>query len=190
MNLVLLDELSNIHAIIAMGGQIAAIVICVFLLILFVVVLAVNLALAFLLAWVREKVELIKLLRPTVNSVNKSSEAALRGVAPSAEEKPIIHTVAAVPGGAHAADQKVDQISGRVASAVIEFRARTVQAQTIVKAFLLPGLVYRQRIRPGAPMPELPPSEMAQEQPVERGDGMVDERQSVVAGQAGNVSTR
>jgi hypothetical protein len=186
MNLVLLD----VNPIIATGGQIAAIIICVFLLVLFVLVLAVNLALGFLLAWVREKVELIKLLRPTVNSVNKSSEAALRGVEPSAEEKPIIHTVASVPGGAHAMDQKVNQASERVANAVIEFRARTVQAQTIVKAFLLPGLMYRQRIRSGAPVPELPLSETAREQLIEQDGGVAGERQSVVAGQAGDVPTR
>lgn len=178
MSFVLLDA----NPIIAMGGQIAAIIICVFLLILFVLVLAINLALGFLLAWVREKVELIKLLRPTVNSVNKSSEAALHGVAPSAEENPIIHTIATLPGGVHAADQKIVQASERVAGAMIEFRARTVQVQTVVKAFLLPGLMSKQHIQPGESVPELPLSEAVKEQPAERGDSMTEERQSVVAG--------
>ena len=183
MSFVLLDELSNIQALIAMGGQIAAIIICASLLILFVLVLAVNLALGFLFAWVREKIELIKLLRPTVDSVNKSSEAALRGVAPSAEENPIIHTIATLPGGVHAVDQKVVQASERVAGAVIEFRARTVQVQTVVKAFLLPGLMRKQRIQRGESVPELPPLEVVEEQSAERGDGILtEERKSVVAG--------
>ena len=190
MSFVLLDELSNIHTIIAMGGQIAAIIICVFLLILFVLVLAVNLAMGFLLAWVREKAELIKLVRPTVDSVNKSSEAALRGVAPSAEENPITHTIATLPGGVHAADQKVVQASERVAGAVIEFRARTVQVQTVVKAFLLPGLMNKQRIQAGESVPELSPLEAAKEQPVERNDGMTEERQSVGAGRTNDGPAR
>jgi hypothetical protein len=191
MSFVLLDELSNIQTFIAMGGQIAAIIICAFVLILFLLVLAVNLALAFLFAWVREKAELIKLLRPTVDSVNKSSKAALRGVAPAAEENPIIDAIAAVPGGVHTADQKVAQASERVAKAVIEFRARTVQVQTVVKAFLLPGLMSKQRTRTGEAVPELPPADEAvKERPAGRGDSTTEERQSVVAGRTSDSLAR
>jgi hypothetical protein len=41
----------------------------------------------------------------------------------------------------HAFDKKVEQSTDRVANAVIEFRARTVQVQTIVKVFLLPHMM-------------------------------------------------
>jgi hypothetical protein len=44
----------------------------------------------------------------------------------------------------HALDQRAERVTDRVAKAAIEVRARTVQIQTIVKTFLLPGLVTRQ----------------------------------------------
>lgn len=183
MGPVLLDA----NPIIATGGQIAAIIICAFLLVLFVLILAVNLALGFVLSWVREKSELIKMLRPTVDSVNKSSEATLRGVSPAAEENAIVRTIATVPGGARVVDQKVDQVSGRVANAVIEFRARTVQAQTVVQAFLLPGL-NRQRIRAAVPIPELPASEVELEQSYGRDSGVAGEQQTAMTSQTNDVS--
>jgi len=55
--------------------------------------------------------------------------------------------VAEVPWLVHTIDKQVDQGSERVTKAVIEFRARTVQVQTIVKAFFLPGLVKREAVR-------------------------------------------
>lgn len=142
MRLTLLDA----NPIIATGGQIAAIILCVFLLVSVILMLAVNLGLAFVLAWIREKANAIKLLRPTVNSVNKSSEAALQGKEIEAlEESKVAHTVAAVPGSVHNIDQKVDQASRQVANAAIEFRARTAQAQAIVMTFLAPN-TYRQKV--------------------------------------------
>ncbi|WP_040447565.1 hypothetical protein [Ktedonobacter racemifer] len=44
----------------------------------------------------------------------------------------------------HALDQRVERVTDRVAKAAIEVRVRTVQIPTIVKTFLLPGLVTRQ----------------------------------------------
>ena len=142
MRLTLLDA----NPIIATGGQIAAIILCIFLLISVVLMLAVNLGLTFLLAWIREKANAIKLLRPTVDSVNKSSEAALQGKEIEAiEESKVAHTVAALPAGVHNIDQQVNQVSSKVANAAIEFRARTAQAQAIAMAFLAPN-AYRQKM--------------------------------------------
>jgi cytoskeletal protein RodZ len=145
MSLMLLDA----NPIIAAGGQIAAIILCVFLLISVLLMLAINLGLAFLLSWIREKVNVIKLLRPTVDSVNKSSEAALQGrEIETTEENKVARTVASLPGTVHTIDQKVDQISSKVANAAIEFRARTAQAQAIVKTFLAPGTNRQKVIQP------------------------------------------
>ena len=127
--------------ILAMWGQIAAIVICVFVLIFVLLAVAFNVLMAFAMTWVREKVDLIKMLRPTVESINKASESVSQGVAPIANENAIVRTVASLPTKIHAVDKKVEQSTDRVAEAVIEFRARTVQVQTVVKAFLLPGLM-------------------------------------------------
>jgi hypothetical protein len=135
-----------VNPILAAWGQVAAIVICFYILVFVLIALAFNVGMSFGLAWVREKVQLLKLLRPYVDSVNKTSEAAVQGVPPTENENKIVQTVAEVPMRLHTIDKQVDQVSDRIANAVIEFRARTVQAQTIVKAFFLPGLVKREPV--------------------------------------------
>jgi hypothetical protein len=123
------------------AGQISAVVICFYVLISVVLMLAVNVALALAFAWVRDKVELVKMLRPKIKEVNDAAIAGSKGVVPAEDASPIARTVARVPAAAHTAEKKVEQVTDRVAEGVIEFRARMVQAQTIAKAFFLPGLV-------------------------------------------------
>src|SRR5207248_10831787 len=127
-------------------GQVAAIVICFYILVFVLIAVAFNLGMSFGLAWVREKVELLKLLRPYVDSVNKTSEAAVQGVPPTENENKIVQVVAEVPVRVHTIDKQVDQGSERVTRSVIEFRARTVQVQTIVKASVLAGLLKREAV--------------------------------------------
>ena len=137
-------SVAAVNPILEMGGQIAAIIICLFTFILVVVTLVLHLALAFSFTWVREKAELIKQPRPKLEHMNKAAEAALQGVEPAESESPVVRVVADVPVQVHALDRKVDQVSDRVADAVIELRSRTMQAQTIVKAFLAPGSLRRE----------------------------------------------
>jgi hypothetical protein len=127
-------------------GQGAAIVLLLYFLILVLLGLGLTLGLMFGLAWVREKTELIKKLRPTVESVNTTTESAIKGnlPAPMASDNKIVRAVAEVPARVHDIDQKIEQGSDRVAEVVIEFRARTQMTKAIVKAFFLPGLTYRQ----------------------------------------------
>jgi len=131
----------------AAWGQIAAIVLLLYLFILIVVGLVLALALLLGLTWVRQKAELIKKLRPTVDSINTTTEAAIHGTLspPSSQyaddtNDKIARSVAKVPVYAHTAEQKIEHGSDRVAGAVIEFRARTEMAKGILKAFFLPGL--------------------------------------------------
>lgn len=130
-------------------GQVAAIVILLYLFVLIVVGVALALVLLLGLTWVRQKVELIKKLRPTVDSINTTSEAALKGLPPGSHyagddtKDKIVRSVAQVPTYAHTVEQKVEQGSDRVAEVVIEFRARTEMAKGMLKAFFLPGLTER-----------------------------------------------
>lgn len=126
-------------------GQGAAIVLLLYFLILVLLGLGLTLGLMFGLGWVREKTELIKKLRPTVESVNTTTELAIKGnlPAPTANSNKVIRTVAEVPARVHNIEQKIEQGSDRVAGVVIEFRARTQMTKTIVKAFFLPGLIHR-----------------------------------------------
>ena len=129
-------------------GQAAAIVMLLYFLIVILLGLGLTLGLMFGLAWVREKTELIKKLRPTVESVNTTTESAIKGnlPAPTAHDNKIVRTVATVPARAHDIEQKVEQGSDRVAGVVIEFRARTQMAKGIARAFFLPGLTHRPHI--------------------------------------------
>ena len=63
----------------AMAGQIAAIVLLLFMLVNILVGLALAVALLFGLSWVREKAALVKKLRPVVDSVNITAVAAIKG---------------------------------------------------------------------------------------------------------------
>ena len=137
-----------VNPILEMGGQIAAIIICVFTFLLVVISLALHFALAFATTWVREKTELIKVPRPKLESVNKATEDALQGVEPTALENPVVRAVSEVPARVQTVDRKVGQVSDRVAGTLIEVRARTVQAQTILKAFLAPGAYRREQALP------------------------------------------
>jgi hypothetical protein len=133
--LVLLD----VNPVLAGFGQLAAIIICLFSVIFIVSAVAFNAALALGTGWLREKANLIKMLRPTVDSVNKTSEAAMQGHTPAQDSNAIIRNIAKVPQGVQVADKKVDEATEKVAKAVIEFHARSVQVQTIAKAFLFPN---------------------------------------------------
>lgn len=126
-------------------GQAAALVMLLYFLIVILLGLGLTLGLMFGLAWVREKTELIKKLRPTVESINTTTESAIKGnlPAPTSHDNKIVRVAASVPARAHDIEQKVEQGSDRVASGVIEFRARTQMAKGIVKALFLPGLTHK-----------------------------------------------
>ncbi len=143
----------------AIGGQIAAFILVLELLLFVVIALALNAVLTLAFAWVREKAELVKKLRPVVDSVNATTEAAIKGTPPPAGAvdtiklpvgasdtiNTVVRTMAQIPAQANAVEEKIEQGTDRVAYALIEFRARTVMVQGIVKAFFLPGLTTRQR---------------------------------------------
>jgi hypothetical protein len=121
------------------------ILIALYLFVVILIGLALALVLLLVLSWLRQKTELIKRLRPTVESVNTTSEAAIQGKLPppSDSDNKLVRTVAEVPQYAHIAEQKVEMASDRVAHVVIEYRARTEMVKGMAKAFFLPGLTHR-----------------------------------------------
>lgn len=131
----------------ALWGQAAAIFLLFYMLVFIIIGVALAAVLMFGLTWVREKAELIKRLRPTVDSVNTTTEAAVRGDMPvvQANDNKVVRTIAEVPSYVHTLDNKVEQGSDRVAGVVIEFRARTVMAKQMLKSFFLPGLKQSQQ---------------------------------------------
>lgn len=129
----------------AAWGQIAAIILLLYLLVFILIGLVIALALLSGMTWVREKIELIKRVRPVVNSVNSTTQAAIDGTLPQAreDENMVVRTAVEIPAYTRTLEAKVDQGSNRVASTVIEIRARTMMAKGVAKALFLPGLTNR-----------------------------------------------
>jgi hypothetical protein len=123
--------LADNNPILATGGEIAAIVIGLYSFIFIILTVVFGLTMDATFTWLSEKIKIVRMLRPTVDSVNKTSEALSDGVPPPDDENAIIRTVAAAPLQVHKLDQKVDQVTDKVANFAIEFRARTVQVQTV-----------------------------------------------------------
>lgn len=154
-------------------GQAAAIIIALYVFVSIIVGLVLTAALMFLFAWIREKAELVKKLRPTVLQMNEALAASQRGdpLPPEVADNKIIATVASVPkvaatlpARASSIEQQVERGSDRVADAVIELRARTEMVKGIARAFFLPGLA---RPRAGVPI-EQRAAQAEREQIVER----------------------
>ena len=124
-----------VNPIIATIGQISAIIICLFIFIFVLLAVAFNLAMAFGLGWVREKVNIIKMLRPVVDCVNHASERAAHGSDPAENKNPVVRAVATVPAQMNTIDKKVGEGTDRVVNVAIEARARVEQGRGIVKAF-------------------------------------------------------
>jgi hypothetical protein len=194
-------------------GQVAAIILLLYLLVNILIGLAIAVVFMFLVAWVGDKAELIKKLRPTVTSVNEAirNPEAAKGESANGLVK-AVHSIQsiAIPqkieGVEHrvqSVEQKVGQGADRVASAVIEFRARTAQAQGVLKAFFLPGLTRRspyrhvlpevaqgvseQSLRESADTPELPaaPAPLSLAVPEDMTDG--NKRERVAAKRGGST---
>jgi hypothetical protein len=125
-----------LNPIIVPIGQIAAIVICLFVLIFVLLTVACNLLMAFAMGWLREQANLLKLLRPAVESINHSSALVTQGETLAADENKLIRATAAIPLKMQKADQKVERSMNAVNSAIIEVRARITQLNTIDKSFL------------------------------------------------------
>jgi len=129
-------------------GQAAGIILALYMFVSILIGLALAAGLMFGLAWVRQKSELVKKLRPMVDKVNTTIQSAMSGTLPPAQPgdkavDKIARTVAEGPMAVQNIDKQVDQGSDRVARAVIEFRARTMMVKTIAKAFFLPGLMRK-----------------------------------------------
>ncbi|HLZ80918.1 MAG TPA: hypothetical protein VKP04_04745 [Ktedonobacteraceae bacterium] len=126
-------------------GQIGAIILLLYLLVFILIGLAIALILLFSMTLMREKIEIIKRIRPVVNSVNSTAQAASSDTLPQRreDENRIVRAVAEIPAYTRTIETKVEQGSNRVASAVIEFRARTMMAKGVAKALFLPGLTNR-----------------------------------------------
>ena len=152
----------------AAWGQAAGIILAIYMFVLLLIVLALSLLFMYAFAWIREKSELVKKVRPTVDSVNRAIESTGDETLPATVDHndrlvQVVHTLQSVQLAQKVKDvqrqasnieQKVEQGTGRVAGVVIEFRARTVMVQGMLKAFFLPGLTKQEPRRARLSAPE------------------------------------
>jgi hypothetical protein len=170
--------------VLAPWGQAAAIILALFLFVNILVGLALTAALAFVFAWVRDKAELIKKLRPTIDAINQAitapedvkvkvtldkADAAqhrLAEVVQRVRGMEIPQKLEQVQHQAQSVSERVDQQASRVAETMIEVRARTEMVKGMLKAFFLPGLIEREKIVAPPPPRLLEETREAQGQPV------------------------
>jgi phosphate/sulfate permease len=133
-------------------GQAAAFIIALSLFLSLIVGLALTMALFFLLAWLREKSEQIKKVRPLVNEISQALSTSQPGETPPVEkaESRLASIVARVPqvtgtlpAKASEIERQVEGGSDRMAGMVIEFHARARQTTGFLQALFLPGLTKR-----------------------------------------------
>lgn len=136
-------------------GQVAAIILVLYLFVSSLIGLVLMAVLLFTLAWLREKVEYLKRLQPAITRMNRALIAGQKGepLPSDLADHQLLQVItqipkvtATFPERASAVEQKVEQGSDRVVQAVIEFRARTEMVKGMAKAFFLPGLT-RSRLR-------------------------------------------
>src|SRR5271167_3652736 len=99
----------------AILGQIAAFILILELLVYVLLAVVLNGVFAIAFTWIQEQAELLKKLRPVVDSVNSTTEAASKGTLPpaSANDNMIVRTVAQIPAQANAIEGKIEQGADR-----------------------------------------------------------------------------
>ncbi len=147
-------------------GRIAALVLVIYVFLFAVLFFVGSLLLLYANAWVRDKVLLLHQLRTIVESIdavlhtppNDSLPTTLEPDTRFGQVMQAIHTVQAVQvvemarnaqKQVNTIEKKVEPVADRIADGVIEFRARTVMAQGILKAFFVPGMV---KLKPREPL--------------------------------------
>ena len=161
LHLILADE-----DLLTTLGRIAALVLVIYVFLFAVLFLFGSWLLLVANVWVRDKILLLHQLRSIVESIdiaihtppNESLPAALEPENRFGQVLQAIHTAQSVQvveiakntqKQVNNIEKKVEPVADRIAEGVIEFRARTVMAQSMLKAFFLPGMV---KLKPSGPL--------------------------------------
>jgi hypothetical protein len=161
LHLILADE-----DLLTTLGRIAALVLVIYVFLFAVLFLFGSWLLMVANVWVRDKALILHQLRSIVESIdttihtppNESLPASLEPESRFSQVLQAIHTAQAVQAieiakntqkQVNTIEKQVEPVADRIAEGVIEFRARTVMAQGMLKAFFLPGMV---KMKPRGPL--------------------------------------
>src|SRR6266700_5940299 len=146
-------------------GRIAALVLVIYVFLFALLFFVGSLLVLYGNAWVREKIGLLHQLRSIIEAIDTALHSPSSETLPATLEPDnrlgqalqAIHMVQSVQvveiakntqKQVDSIEKKVEPVADRIAGGVIEFRARTVMAQGMLKAFFLPGLVKRKPRKP------------------------------------------
>lgn len=159
---ILADELDLLTTL----GRIAVLVLVIYVFLFVVLFFIGSLFLLYGNSWLRDQIGLVHQLRTTMENIDTALHAPTSETLPATLEPD--NRLGQVLQAIHAAqsvqviqiakntqkqvdtfEKRVEPVADRVAGGVIEFRARTVMAQSMLKAFFLPGLVKQ---KPRSPL--------------------------------------
>ena len=161
LHLILADE-----DLLTILGRIAALVLVIYVFLFAVLFLFGSSLLMVANVWIRDKVLQLHQLRSIVESIdtalhtppNESLPVPVETDSRLGQALQAIHTAQSVQvveiakntqKQVNNIEKKVEPVADRITDGVIEFRARTVMAQGMLKAFFLPGLV---KLEPRGPL--------------------------------------
>ena len=139
-------------------GRIAALILVIYVFLFAVLLVAASLILLYGNEWFREKVGLLQQLREILQNVDTTIHSPTSEPLPAsleadnrlgqvlqaihkAQSVQVVEKAKNMQKQVDSIEKKVEPVADRIADGVIEFRARTVMAQGMLKAFFLPGLV-------------------------------------------------
>ena len=181
-------------------GRIAALVLIIYVFLFAVLFFVASLMLLYGNAWLREKIGLLHQLRLIVQNVDTAMHSPSSETLPAtletdnrlgqalqaihmAQSVQVVEKAKNTQKQVESIEKRVEPVADRIAEGVIEFRARTVMAQGMLKAFFLPGLI---KLKPRGPLllPEAPTADrsLANEVPV-GGSSLPDVSSNVVVTQ-------
>jgi hypothetical protein len=147
-------------------GRIAALVLIIYVFLFAVFFFVSSLLLLYGNAWLREKIGMLHQLRLIIENIDTaihspSSETLPATLEPDnrlgqalqaihmAQSVQVVEIAKNTQKQVDSIEKKVEPVADRIAEGVIEFRARTVMVQGMLKAFFLPGLI---KLKPHSPL--------------------------------------
>lgn len=147
-------------------GRIAALVLVIYVFLFALLFFVGSLLLLYGNAWLREKIGLLQQLRSIIENIDTaihspSSETLPATLEPDnrlgqalqaihmAQSVQVVEIAKNTQKQVDSIEKKVEPVADRIAEGVIEFRARTVMVQGMLKAFFLPGLI---KLKPHSPL--------------------------------------
>jgi hypothetical protein len=161
LHLILADE-----DLLTTLGRVAALVLVIYVFLFAILFFVGSWLLLYANRWVRDKVALLHQLHLIVENIDIAIHTPAKESLPTDLESDsrfsqvlqAIHTAQSVQvieiakntqKQVNSIEKRVEPVADRIAGGVIEFRARTVMAQGMLKAFFLPGMV---KLKPGSPL--------------------------------------